>query len=110
MILLMTNKDKILEIINRKGRITSGDITSTIGVSRQYVNMVISDLIAEKQVIKLGGTRNAFYVSTDYVRLHPEILPSTFKKKYKNILLEEHQVLMELEEKFPLISNIPENI
>ncbi|MDO8569709.1 MAG: hypothetical protein Q7R89_02980 [bacterium] len=31
-------------------------------------------------------------------------------KKYRNISLEEHQVLMELEEKFPLISNIPENI
>lgn len=106
----MTNKDKILEIINKNGRITSSQITEAIGVSRQYVNIVISDLIAEKQVIKLGGTRNAFYVSTDYMREHPDILPSTFKKKYRNISLEEHRVLMELEEKFPLISNIPENI
>lgn len=106
----MKNKEKILELIKRKGKLTSSEITGSIGVSRQYVNMVISDLIAEKQVIKLGGTRNAFYVSTDYVQAHPDILPSTYKKKYKNISLEEHQVLMELEEKFPLISNIPENI
>jgi len=110
MVLLMKNKEKILEIINQRGKITSSEITGSIGVSRQYVNMVISDLIAEKQVIKLGGTRNAFYVSIEYVRAHPDILPSTFKKKYRNISLEEHQVLMELEEKFPLISNIPENI
>ncbi len=106
----MTNKDKILQLIKQKGRLTSSEITSSIGVSRQYVNMIISGLIAEKQVIKLGGTRNAFYVSTEYVRLHPDVLPSTFKKKYRNISLEEHSVLMELEEKFPLISNIPENI
>lgn len=106
----MKNKDKILELIRQKGRITSGEITSSIGVSRQYVNMVISDLIADKQVIKLGGTRNAFYVSTSYVQTHPDILPSTFRKKYNNVSLEEHQVLMELEEKFPLISNIPENV
>ena len=106
----MTNKDKILQIIKQKGRITSREITARIGVSRQYVNVVISDLIANKQIIKLGGTRNAFYVSAEYVQTHLDILPSTFKKKYKNVSLEEHQVLMELEEKFPRISNIPENI
>lgn len=106
----MKNKDKIQQLIRQKGKITSGEITDSVGVSRQYVNMVISDLIAEKEVVKLGGTRSAFYVSKDYVRTHPDILPSTFKKKYRNISLEEHQVLMELEEKFPLILNIPENI
>jgi len=106
----MTNKAKILDIIKQKGRVTSSEITGSISVSRQYVNMVISALIAEKQVIKLGGTRNAFYVSADYAQKHSDIFPTIFKKKYRNILLEEHQVLTELEEKFPLISNIPENI
>ena len=106
----MTNKDKILELIKQKGRVTSSEITGSVGVSRQYVNMVISALIAEKQVIKLGSTRNAFYVSSDYAQKHPDVLPTIFKKKYINVSLEEHQVLMELEKKFPLISNIPENI
>jgi len=106
----MKNRDKILALIRQKGKITSSEITSAVDVSRQYVNIVISDLIAEKQVIKLGGTRNAFYVSTNYVKEHPDVLPSIFKKKYRNVSLEEHQVLMEIEEKFPLISNIPENI
>ena len=108
--LFMTNKDKILQLIKQKGRLTSSEITGSIGVSRQYVNMVISGLVAEKQVIKLGGTRNAFYVSSGYAQKHSEVLPTTFKKKYRNVSLEEHQVLIELEEKFPLISNIPENI
>ena len=75
----MTNKEKILQLIIQNGRITSGEITKKIGVSRKYVNLVISDLIAEKQVIKLGGTRNAFYVSKEYISKNPEIIPSVLK-------------------------------
>lgn len=106
----MSNKLKILELINKSGKITSPEIVTNIGVSRQYVNMVISYLIAEKQVVKLGGTRGAFYVSTTYAGAHPEIFPSSFKKRYKNKSLEEHKVLLELEEKFHQISDLPENI
>ena len=106
----MTNKEKILQLIIQNGRVTSGEITKKIGVSRQYVNLVISDLIAEKQVIKLGGTRNAFYVSKEHISKNPEIIPSVLKKKYKNELLEEHKILLEIEEKFPRIAQLPENI
>lgn len=106
----MTNKNKILQLIKQKGRITSGEITSSVGVSRQYVNMVISDLIAEKEVIKLGGTRNAFYVSKDYISKHPEIIPTVFKKSYKNEELEEHKILLDIEERFPKIAQLPENV
>lgn len=106
----MTNKDKILQLIKQKGRITSGEITSAIGVSRQYVNMVISDLIAEKEAVKLGGTRNAFYVSSDYISRHPDVVPAVFKKSYKNEALEEHKILLETEERFPKIAQLPENV
>lgn len=106
----MTNREKILQLITQNGRVTSREITKKIGVSRQYVNLVISDLIAEKQVIKLGGTRNAFYVSKEYISKNPEIIPSVLKKKYKNELLEEHKILLEIEEKFPRIAQLPENI
>jgi len=106
----MKNKDKILQVIKEKGRVTSGEITDVVGVSRQYVNMVMTDLIAENQVIKLGGTRNAFYVSKDYILKHPEVVPTVLKKSYKNQELEEHKILLEIEEKFPRIAELPENI
>ena len=106
----MMNKDKISQIIKQKGRVTSGEITRSVGVSRQYVNMVIIDLIAEKQVVKLGGTRNAFYVSREYIDKNPEVVPTVLKKSYKNQSLEEHKVLLEIEEKFPRIAQLPENI
>lgn len=106
----MTNKDKILQLIIQNGKVTSSEITKKIGVSRQYVNLVISDLIAEKQVIKLGGTRNAFYVSKEYISKNPEVIPNVIKKTYKNELLEEHKILLEIEEKFPRIAELSENI
>ncbi len=106
----MTNKQKILDLISKKGKITSSEIVKSIGVSRQYVNFVISELIAEKEVIKIGETRNAFYVSKNYIAKYPDILPSVIKKTYKNQKLEEHKVLIEIEEKFPRIDKLPENI
>lgn len=106
----MKNREKILNLIRQKGRVTSGEITSSVGVSRQYVNMVISDLIAEKEVIKLGGTRNAFYVSKDYISKHPDIIPSVLKKSYKNQSLEEHKILLEIEDRFPKLAQLPENV
>jgi anti-sigma regulatory factor (Ser/Thr protein kinase) len=106
----MTNKDKILEIIEKNGKATSSEITSKIDVSRQYINLVISELVAEKRVIKIGRTRYAFYVSSLFAKEHPEIFPSVFKKSYKNQSLEEHIVLVEMEEKFPQILNLPENV
>lgn len=106
----MTNKQRILEIIAKKGRVSSSELTVATGVSRQYVNLVISELIADKEVVKIGGTRNAFYVSKKYISEHPEVLPVVFKKTYRNQKLEEHKVLMEIEEKFPKVNELPENI
>ncbi|MBU3968628.1 ATP-binding protein [Patescibacteria group bacterium] len=106
----MKNKDKILQLIRQKGKITSSEITSAIGVSRQYVNMVISDLVAEKEAVKLGGTRNAFYVSKDYISKHSDIVPNVFKKLYKNESIEEHKILLEIEERFPKLAQLPENV
>jgi anti-sigma regulatory factor (Ser/Thr protein kinase) len=90
--------------------VTSSEITDEVEVSRQYVNMVMSELIADKQIIKIGRTRYAFYISPEYLKKHPEIFPTVFKKTYKNISLEEHKVLLEIEEKFPQILSLSENV
>lgn len=106
----MSNKDKILLIIKEKGKVTSREIIEEVKVSRQYVATVISLLVAEKQVIKVGGTRNAFYVSALYAKNNPSVFPTTFKAKYENKHLEEHRVLEEVEEALPLLDSLPENI
>jgi anti-sigma regulatory factor (Ser/Thr protein kinase) len=106
----MKNRDKIAELIRTKGKITAREITSTIGVSRQYVNMVMSDLIARGEVVKVGGTRNAFYISQEYISKNPDVVPTVFKKTYKNQSLEEHKVLLEIEERFFKLAQLPENV
>ncbi len=106
----MINKAKIVEIADKKGSINTKDLSVEFGVSRQYVNQLISSLVQEQKIIKIGGTRLAFYISASYAKEHPDVLPSVFQKKYKNIALEEHRVLMEIEQKFPLIIGLPENV
>lgn len=106
----MKNKDKILQIIEEKGKVSSSEITSELGITRQYVGIVISDLIADRKVIRIGGTRNAFYVSVEFSKKYPEVFPSSFRKTYKNTELEEHKVLVEMEEKFSQISSLSENV
>ena len=106
----MKNKDKILQLIEQKGRVTGREITEAVGVSRQYVNLVISGLIAEDKVVRLGGTRGAFYVSKAYIAEHPEIVPNTLKKRYVNKSLEEHKVFLEIEDKLPQLKDFPENV
>jgi anti-sigma regulatory factor (Ser/Thr protein kinase) len=108
--LLMTNKAKILDLIEKKGKVTSREIIETVGVSRQYVHLVISGLVVEEKVIKVGGTRWAFYVSKTYALEHPEILPNRYKKRYSNKSLEEHKVFLEIEDKLPRLKELPENV
>ncbi len=106
----MNNKEKILELIERQGKTTSREVTGAIGVSRQYVNLVISELVAEEKVIKVGSTRYAFYVSKAYMAEHPEVVPNVFKKQYTNKSLEEHRVFLEIEDKLPQLKDLPENV
>lgn len=106
----MNNKEKILELIGKQGKVNSREITEVIGVSRQYVNLIISELIAEEKVIKVGSTRYTFYISKAYMAQHPEAIPSVFKKKYINQSLEEHKVFLEIEDKLLRLKELPENV
>ncbi len=106
----MLTKQKILEIAKKKGQIRTKDLSGPFGVSRQYASMLISKLIEEKLLIRIGSTRNAFYILPEYAKAHPQILPSKFFKRLENSQLEEHKILAEIEEKFPQISELKEHI
>lgn len=108
--IVMTKKQKILELVEQQGKVTSRKITEAIGVSRQYVNLVVSELVAEGKVVKVGSTRYAFYVSKVYMAEHPEIVPNVFRKRYINTSLEEHRVLLEIEDALIRLKDLPENV
>jgi hypothetical protein len=106
----MENIQKVIDFVEQKERITSGEISRLLGVSRQYASIILSDLVDKKKIYKLGSTRNAQYVSYSYVKNNPDIIPISFKKRFTNKGLEEHKVLTEIEEKFTRLSELSENV
>lgn len=106
----MLTKDAIIARADKKGRITTKELSLEFDVSRQYVSLLVGELIAEKRLIKLGGTRSASYVSLSYAKEHPDLIPKFFSKRYANQSLEEHKVLMEIEGRLPFLAELPENV
>ncbi len=106
----MLTKATIVESARKKGQIRTKDFVSLFNVSRQYASFLIAQLVDDKQLIRIGSTRNAFYIVPEYAKAHPHILPSKFFKQLANKSLEEHTILTEIEERFPQISGLKEHI
>lgn len=106
----MLTKDHILKIAKEKGKLYSKDLVGQFKVSRQYANLLISALVGGHKLIKLGSTRKAFYVLPEYAKSHQEIFPVRYSKAFKNEGLEEHRVLSQIEDTFPTLKNLPENV
>lgn len=104
------DKQKVIELALNLGKLHSKELVATFGVSRQYANILISALVAENALLKIGSTRNAFYVLPSYAQKHKEILQTKYQAKFKNQNLEEHTVLVKIEEAFGAMRNIPENL
>ncbi|MBI5412496.1 DUF4325 domain-containing protein [Candidatus Peregrinibacteria bacterium] len=106
----MITKEKILEIARQKGRVIAPNLSKQFSVSRQYSNRLIKELVAAGKLIKLGATRYAFYVLPEYAKAHPELFPPRYVKAFKNEGLEEHRVLDQIEQAFPALKSLPENV
>ncbi|MEX0916971.1 MAG: DUF4325 domain-containing protein [Candidatus Paceibacterota bacterium] len=106
----MITKEKILERAKERGVIKTSALLGDFDVSRQYISKLISQLIREKKLIKLGSTRSAMYITPEYASAHPEIVPNTYTKRLINKNLEEHKVLDDVEYHFLPFKALPENI
>lgn len=106
----MLDKQKILEKGVREGRITTREIAEEFGVSRQYVNGLIGELVKEGKLFKIGSTRGAFYLSLEFAKKHPNAMPTRYRRKLTNKALEEHRVLDDIEKTFPPLKKLSENV
>ncbi len=107
---MLKPEQSILALLNQKKQIKTQDVAGLLGVSRQYANVLVNNLILSRKLIRIGSTRNAFYVSPQYVAAHLDLLPTKIQKNLQNVNLEEHKVLDEVEDRLPLLSSLPENI
>lgn len=106
----MLNRQKIRKKAAQKGKITTRDLAGEFNVSRQYASGLISELVKTGHLIKVGSTRGAFYVTPDFARKNPDILPNRYRQKLRNKSLEEHEVFDGLEKNFPALEKLTENV
>ncbi len=106
----MITTEKILEEVEKKGSVKTSDFIRHFGVSRQYVSKLLSKLVDEKKLIKIGSTRSAFYTTEIYIQKNPKIAPTSYSKTFINKNLEEHKIFNTLNQNFLPLSSLSENI
>lgn len=105
----MLNKAKILQEIREKGVMKTSDFAG-FDVSRQYVSRLLSELVEENIIIKIGSTRSAFYTTEEYLQKNPKIAPSLYSKVLTNKNLEEHKIFDDIEKQFLPTIKVSENV
>ncbi|MEK7669006.1 MAG: DUF4325 domain-containing protein [Patescibacteria group bacterium] len=106
----MLTTQKILNLASKKGTIKTIDFIGDFGVSRQYASKLISKLVTEKKLVKIGSTRSAIYVTAEYLQKNPSLIPASYSKTLINKQLEEHKIFDDIEHNFQNLAKFPENI
>ena len=106
----MLSNQKILDLAREKGTIKSSDFVDSFGVSRQYVSKLISKLVEEKKLIKIGSTRSAIYTTEEYLQKNPDLTPTKYSKILTNRDLEEYKIFNDIKYNFIPLSKLSENI
>ncbi len=101
----MTTKEKALEILSEKNRLTTRDIMSVCKISRQAANLIVNDLVKEGRIVKIK-TMPAVYVLPQ----QKEFFKAQIKKRLRNKSLKEHEVLDFAKHQLPVLFQLPENI
>lgn len=106
----MLSKKIILDRAYKQGRIKTRDFLGDFNVSRQHVSNLISELVDEKKLIKLGSTRSAVYVTPEYLDANADELPTRYYRQFENNHLEEHKVMQDIERNFTPYDDLSENV
>lgn len=106
----MITKKIILEVAQKNGMIRTGDFVDVYNVSRQHVSRLISQLVDENKLVKLGRTRGAVYATPQYFERHANEFSTSYVKQLTNDHLEEHKVLNDIERSFALYKTLSENV
>lgn len=104
----MLTQKEIIKFIREKRKITSSELTKKYNISRQYVNVLISELIKDEIIVKVGSTRNAFYILKKDANKYLKNI--SIKKILKNVNLEEHIILQDIKKELPALNDLKENI
>jgi anti-sigma regulatory factor (Ser/Thr protein kinase) len=102
----MTRKEEILKLVRDKKQIKTSEIASLFKVSRQFIHSILSELVREQQIVKVGSTRSAFYVPIGYA----QTISRKVKLRLQNKELKEHEILESINDRLSTLSNLKENV
>ena len=104
-------KDIILQIIKKKGWMTTGDLVKKLKISRQAINRHLNDLIKVGKIIRQGSTN----ATTVYILNDTRIIEKfagtrqIFKRKFKIEGLSEDFAFYEIKKQIGLLSTLTKN-
>jgi len=99
-------KAKILKIAQEQKKFKAINIAHSFGVSRQYISLILSELVNENKLVRGGLANLAFYALPE----NASFLGKIFHKTYQNKDLKEHEVLDEINHQAYFLNKNRENI
>ncbi|HUY05489.1 MAG TPA: DUF4325 domain-containing protein [Candidatus Paceibacterota bacterium] len=97
---------QILDILEKQGAVSASIIAATLGVSRQRAFILLSGMAHSGKIVRTGkrrGTRYSLPNKTPEMREHIELT-------LENQGLKEHEVLMDIRDRFIPLKLAPENV
>lgn len=99
-------EQKILKFLERQGGSTTPQIAELLGVSRQRAFVILSRLVRDGKIVRIGKRRGTRYVPPQGTLAVSDRIDLALKSKG----LKEHEVLMEIRERFVPLKLAPENV
>ncbi len=101
-------KDKILEFINKKQKVSTSQLALTFQLTPQGIHKHLKKLLQEGTILKQGTSRKtSYYIPHNTSSLISQ--NSGLESKFRNINLQEDKILKQFEQTTPFLRNLPEN-
>lgn len=104
----MDIKNSILQFAENHDKFRTSDIVRDLAgtKSRQYISSVLSSLVQSGELVRAGTGEFVYYALAGKA----SVLFTTIRKKLINTNVSEDRVYQDIENKSPIIKNLPENI
>ena len=58
---VVTNEDKVLELLRQDGRLTAKVLSLSLGLTQRQVQRILASLKEEKKIIRYGARKNGYW-------------------------------------------------
>lgn len=101
-------QDEIIKFAKTHKIFKSSDLVKFFNgkFSRQYIAKFLGELVGEQKLLKNGSTKSSFYSLPE----NSSYLGNSVLERFANKNAEEHKIQLEIENVFPNLKKLPENI